>query len=672
MLHFRSGNEMGLIAPAGKRPPNGRRLALPHEMAERLPSADPPPTVEPADAPPIDLRRSLAAFRRSGLIVVALVVAVTVVAYQAASRADPRYRASARLIQDPTATAAPADPVAVDRELATARSLATSTTVLDEAARGLPDVPADELAGRVSARLLTPDDVLAISATAADAATAARMANTVAAALIAERARVKAATAVRTRQALDRTLRRARRDHAARSVLEALRVRLSAAVADEATTGDDLRLVDPAAVPAGPYAPKPARNAALAALSALLIGLLIALARDRLHPRTEDGEGLSRALGLPLLAVFAEPRRGAGAGYAAERAGAQLAHTGRLLATHAARIGRRAAAAAKAAVEQPRPATASPKTSRAPSRQQRTKQAPKAKPGARASAPPANADVLARARALAATAAPVLARFARSVEAGGARVAESVGRPIGAHVGRPIRSHAGRRGAARQIFATHAQHALVAAVRRSLPANRRRQRALVVSGLTRRSRAAVVARSLAEGLAEGGLATLLVFTDGASARAARRGPSAETPDALDVERIADPGGLDATLARLMRCQYDYVVIAGPALTRSAEIRAVARHVRAAIVVGRAERTTVAAAAQSRRVLDALDLHGLGVVSTTRRPGAQPHDGVATVLRSDETAPAGALSLARAGTNGSNGHAEPPVAAAVEHRAAHND
>jgi capsular polysaccharide biosynthesis protein len=634
-------------------------------MAERPPSADPPPAVEPTDAPPIDLRRSLAAFRRSGLIIVALVVAVTVVAYQAASHADPRYRATARLIQDPTAAADSADPVAVDRELTTARSLATSTTVLDEAARGLPDVSADDLAGHVSARILTPDEVLSISATAGDAATAARMANTVAAALIAERARVKTATAVRTREALDRALRRARREHSARSVLEALRARLSAAVADEATTGEDLRLVGPAATPAGPYAPKPRRNAALAALAALLIGLLVALARDRLHPRTEDGEDMSRVLGLPLLAVFPIPTRRVAAGHVGERAGAHLAHAARVVTVRVARITRRVAGATATALERARPA---------PPPSAKAARKPKAKPGAKAPAAPATAgaDAAARARAAAVAVAAALARVARAVEATSARIAESVGR-ADARAGRGLPSRVGRPSAGRQIFGSHARDALVSAVRRSLPATRRRQRVLVVCGIARRSRAAVVARSLAEGLAESGLATLLVLTDGASARAARQDPSAEPPDALDVERITRRGGLDTGLARLVRCQYDYVVIAGPALTRSDDIRAVARHVRAAIVVGRGDRTTVAAAAHARRVLDALGLHGLGAVATTRRPGAQPRDGLAAVpapgtngRHADEAAPAGALSLARAAGNGSGARAERPATAA------HND
>jgi capsular polysaccharide biosynthesis protein len=728
-------------------------------MAERLHSADPPAAVEPADAPPIDLRRSLAAFRRSAVVIVALVIAVTAIAYQTASNVAPRYRATARLIQDPTATAATADPVAADRELATARSLATSATVLDAAGRGLPDVPPDALARTVGARIVTPDDVLKITATAGEPATAARIANTVAAALIAERARVKRATAVRTRQALTRTLRRERRAHAAKSVLEALRVRLSAAVADEATTGDDLRLVDAAAVPAAPYAPKPGRNAALAALSALLIGLLVALARDRLHPRTEDPEGLSRALGLPLLAVFREPRRGGRARRAAHRAAVvvavagdrmavALARAGRVLALLLARLVRRAAAAAADALERPRagasaaaaePArkpgtharrapgataksqaatrsqarpraqatsrtqataktqarpraqatsktqatTKSPTTSRKPGKAEpkpASRRTPPAKPAPVATSTAGDAAATVRA-ALARVARAVEAagaRGARSVEAASARAATSAGRPPGARAVRPIGARVAGPSAGRRIFAAHAQRALVGAVRRSLPATRRRQRVLVVCGIARRSAVAAVARSLAEGLAESGLATLLVFAGAAPASAVCDSAGTVTPDALDVEPIDRSADVDAALDRLLRCQYDYVVIAGPHLGRGAELDAVARHVRAAIVVGRAGPTTVAAAAHARRVLDALGLHGLGVVGTSRRPAAQPQDAVVAVgtraangARPGE-ASSGSLALATAGRSASNGHADGPVAGSADARASHND
>jgi capsular polysaccharide biosynthesis protein len=574
-------------------------------MAERPPSVDAPAASDPADAPPIDLRRALLAFRRSRLIIVALVIVVTAVALRVVSHADTRYRTTARLIEDTSAAAAPADSAAVDRELATARALATSRTVLDAVARRVPGQTAEGLGDSVDARIAAPDDVLDITATAGEAPAAARIANAIAAALIAERARVKHATAVKTRVALTRTLRRVRRAGAAKSVLEALRLRLSAAVADEATTGDDLRLVAPAAVPASPYAPKPARTAALAGLSALLIGLLIALVRDRMRPRTEDPEGLSRALALPLLAVFLAPS-------AATRARRRVARARRWLVSRLAPAGRRPAA---------------------PVTDPRARERP--------------ADQPERPSPLAALA-PLRARLASSVVA-------------------PVRSRTGRPAAARAIIAAHAQDALVTAVRRSLPATRRRQRVLLVCGIGRRSWATTVARSLADGLADDGLATLLVLADPPAARATDPGPGIARPDGLDVAAIGHPADADAALSRLRAYQYDYVVIAGPPLQDGVEVRTVARHVRAAIIVGRGERTTVGAAVHARRVLDALGLYGLGVVGMSDRPGAQPLDGAlaATALgrELDGAAPATPLQIARPRRSASDGQAKRPIAAA---------
>jgi capsular polysaccharide biosynthesis protein len=576
-------------------------------MAERPPSVDAAAASDPADAPPIDLRRALLAFRRSRLIIVALVIVVTAVAVQVVSHADTRYRTTARLIEDTTAAAAPADGAAVDRELATARALATSRTVLDAVARRLPGQTAEGLGESVDARIAAPDDVLDITAAAGEAPAAARIANAVAAALIAERARVKHAAAVKTRVALSRTLRRMRRAGAAKSVLEALRVRLSAAVADEATTGDDLRLVAPAAVPASPYAPKPARTAALAGLSALLIGLLIALARDRMRPRTEDPEGLGRALALPLLAVFLAPS-------AATRAHRRVARARRWLVARLAPAGRRLAAAVAELLSRERPA-----------------------------------DQPERPSPLAAFA-PLRGRLSSSVVA-----------PVRARIGRPAE--------ARAIIATHAQDALVTAVRRSLPATRRRQRVLLVCGIGRRSWATTVARSLADGLADDGLATLLVLADPRAARATDPGPGIARPDGLDVTAIGHPADADAALSNLRGYQYDYVVIAGPPLQDGVEVRTVARHVRAAIIVGRGERTTVGAAVHARRVLDALGLYGLGVVGMSDRPGAQPQDGALAApalgreLEGAGTAPATPLQIARPRRSASDGQAKRSVAAA---------
>jgi capsular polysaccharide biosynthesis protein/Mrp family chromosome partitioning ATPase len=587
------------------------------------------PTSVASDEPPIDLRRVLAALRRSWFIIVALVLVITTVAVALVSHVAPRYRASARLIEDATVGAAPADGLAVDRELQTVRALATSDAVLDAAARALPRGSARPLPGDIRARIVADDNVLVITATAGDGRSATRIANAVAAALIAERARVKRTVATTTREALTRTLRRLRRTGAAKSVLEALRLRVSAAVADEATTGDDLRLVEPAAAPSSPYAPQPARAAALAALAALLIGVLIAIACDQLRPRTDDGRGLSRALGLPLLAVLLDPP----APPAALRPWWWL------------RV--RFALLRRRLPSSPARAPAAQLISRV--REHRVTEA------------------------VTAAATPFAQRLARSV----AR----------------LRARRARPRVAREILAAHAQQALVGAVRHALPATRRRQRVLLVCGINRRARAATVAWALATGLAECGLATLLVVADARAAREAERrrtaarvgvGPAVQTPDGLDVTAVRDPSGIDAAFARLRYSQYDYVVVAGPPLDAGIEARLVARHVRAAIVAGRIDRTRVAQATHARRLLDALGLHGLGAVMTTDTPEAQPHSGgvegvapLRTRLRTDAPSGTERLSLAEARSaepprSAANGRGKRPVATAGERQPANNE
>jgi len=108
------------------------------------------------------------------------------------------------------------------------------------------------------------------------------------------------------------------------------------------------------------------------------------------------------------------------------------------------------------------------------------------------------------------------------------------------------------------------------------------------------------------------------------------------------------------------------------------VRLVARHVRAAIVVGRMDRTRVAEATHARRLLDALGLHGVGAVVTTDTPAAQPEnaviDGAAPLragLRTDAPADGERLSLAEPRGTASNGRAKRPVAAG-ERQPANND
>ena len=83
-----------------------------------------------------------------------------------------------------------------------------------------------------------------------------------------------------------------------------MRERLSELAVIAATAGSGLRIVQRAPTPTTPYAPRPLRSAVLAFLSALLIAVLAAIARDHVRPAPPDAAALSRATRLPLLAAL--------------------------------------------------------------------------------------------------------------------------------------------------------------------------------------------------------------------------------------------------------------------------------------------------------------------------------------------------------------------------------
>ena len=87
--------------------------------------------------PPVDLTGVTGALRRGRRLVVAIVVVVTGVALAVSLLSPDRYRASARIAEDPSATAQ-FDVDAADRRLATSRELVTAPTVLTVAAAQVP------------------------------------------------------------------------------------------------------------------------------------------------------------------------------------------------------------------------------------------------------------------------------------------------------------------------------------------------------------------------------------------------------------------------------------------------------------------------------------------------------------------------------------------------------
>ena len=258
---------------------------------------------EPTLDPPVDLRQLSGAIRRNGRLIAAVVVIVTGLVLAVAVISPERYRASARIADEPS-TGESVDIASADRRLATSRELVTAPSVLAAAARRVPGETAASLAATVSARVDPAASILDVIVSADDPRRAADIANAVAATFLAESARMQRVVATRARERLTEEIARLRRAGAPAADLAALRDRQSELVVDELMAGSGLRLVQPASPPAGPYAPRPLRSAVLAFVSALLLAMLIAVARDQLRPRVPDAGSLSRILGLPLLAAL--------------------------------------------------------------------------------------------------------------------------------------------------------------------------------------------------------------------------------------------------------------------------------------------------------------------------------------------------------------------------------
>jgi capsular polysaccharide biosynthesis protein len=274
-------------------------------MIDRLSSMNgmPAATPESSGETPVDLKRVTGALRESRRLVAAIVVLVTGAVLVVSLLSPARYRTDARIADDPASGEA-ADIATADRQLATSRALVTAPTVLARAAERVPGETADSLAAKVSASVGADTSILDVAATDGNPERAAQIANAVANTFLAERATVEREVVARARERLQREIAGERRAKAPQATLDALNQRLSELAVSEVLAGSNLRLVQPAAVPEEPYAPRPVRSAVIAFFAALFVGVLIALARDRLRASPPDARTLAAAADLPLIAAL--------------------------------------------------------------------------------------------------------------------------------------------------------------------------------------------------------------------------------------------------------------------------------------------------------------------------------------------------------------------------------
>jgi non-specific protein-tyrosine kinase len=261
------------------------------------------------------IRRHVQALGRSATLVIAIVAGATALAVLLSLRTPETYRATARLVLHPDASALNSD--MFQRQLTTDNELVTSPTVLRRAAHHVPGMTVHELRAQINSSVSPKANLIEITASAGQAARAAAVANAVADTFLAERARSQRADVAGQRDIIEQQVRRLRAlgpgPNAGSGELRALRRRLDDLAVNEAGAGSDLRLAEAATPPSDPSSPRPLLAGVLAFFASLAIAVLVALGREQLTPRAADPRDVGRILRLPVLAAIPSRKRRKGA-----------------------------------------------------------------------------------------------------------------------------------------------------------------------------------------------------------------------------------------------------------------------------------------------------------------------------------------------------------------------
>lgn len=263
--------------------------------------------LEVAPEQPIDVGRYINALKRSKLLIVAIVLAVTVIVLALSLALPKTYSASSTILFDesPSVTA----PTDAERQLATIQKLLVTRDVLARSAKGLPGETLTSLSGKVHAAVDPTANIVSITASASTPDRAARTANVVAASFLARERAVELARIKAEEARLTAALLGLKGTPGAGPQIALTRERLSELSVSEATAGSELQLADAAQPPTKADSPRPLRNAGFALVAALFVAMLVALGRERIAPRIGEARELERLSGYPILTEIPKARR---------------------------------------------------------------------------------------------------------------------------------------------------------------------------------------------------------------------------------------------------------------------------------------------------------------------------------------------------------------------------
>jgi len=253
----------------------------------------------------------IAALRQHKLLIIALVVIAVTAAVLYSETAPKRYKATADVLVSPvdgtdttflgfSLLRTSSDPDA--RPVITAARFATSSAVVNRAARALHTSPAAALAA-VSIAPLSQGNIVAFTGTASSPTRAAQVANAFAAAFLAQRTSAfhhdLTSTIGRLRSSLA-GIPAALRTTSPEALT--LQERLGTLVGLQDTNDPTLQLITRAPIPTAASWPRPKLSVIVAFVAALLIGIGIAIALEFVSPRVQREDELLADHRLPILA----------------------------------------------------------------------------------------------------------------------------------------------------------------------------------------------------------------------------------------------------------------------------------------------------------------------------------------------------------------------------------
>jgi capsular exopolysaccharide synthesis family protein len=250
----------------------------------------------------VDLRRYMAALRRSRGLMIGIVVAVTGGALLLSLLLPKTYNATATIALDVDVGALGVeDAESQQRRLETLNALLLSNDVLRRAAEAVPGETAGSL-GPVESSVDAAANLIYITVENGDPQKAAAIANAIATAFLTvqterDQDRFEAAA-----QSVREQITELEGDPGAADQVALLRQRVTDFEVQSANAGADLFIAEEASAPSQPASPRPLRNTVLAFFASVFLAVLVALGRDQLRPRIREPRELSQVLGVQLLA----------------------------------------------------------------------------------------------------------------------------------------------------------------------------------------------------------------------------------------------------------------------------------------------------------------------------------------------------------------------------------